>query len=271
MQELVRAAVLGLVQGLTEFLPISSTAHLVLVPWLLGWPTHSLTFDVALHMGTLAAVLIYFRRDWLDLARGFLVSIARRSLADPASRLAWLVILGTVPAVLAGLLLDDYVETTFRTPVQMGVLLGAFSFVMLLAERVGRRTSALDSLTWHAALVIGLGQAVALVPGVSRSGSTIATGLFLGLDRSSAARFSFLLATPVVAGAGALKLLDLRNTAIGGDLIGQMVVGAIIAGVSGWLCIHWLLRYLATRGLHVFIWYRLAAAAVVLGLSALRG
>ena len=272
MSEIAQAVLLGLVQGLTEFLPVSSTAHLALVPWLFGWQSpllSSLTFDVALHMGTLVAVLLYFWSDWLRLAAG-LIDFARGH-PNPGARVAGLVALGTIPAVVVGLMLQSLVESTFRTPVQMAVVLVLFSMVMYAVERIAARRRGLDALTTTDAAAIGCAQAVALVPGVSRSGATISTGLVLGLERAAAARFSFLLSTPVVAGAGLKKLYDLRGVAVGSGDATLMLVGAVVAGVSGWLCIRWLLRYLARETMDAFVYYRLTLAAVVLVLWFVRG
>ncbi|HEV8634882.1 MAG TPA: undecaprenyl-diphosphatase UppP [Chloroflexota bacterium] len=272
MPEVVQAVLLGVVQGLSEFLPISSTAHLALVPWALGWDSpllNSLTFDVALHMGTLVAVLLYFWSDWLRLAVG-LVGFARGQ-PNPGARMAGLVALGTIPAVVVGVLFQSLVETTFRSPAQIAVVLALFSLVMYGAERVAARARGLDALRTTDTVAIGCAQAVALVPGVSRSGATISTGLVLGLERAAAARFSFLLSTPVVAGAGLKKLFDLRGVAVGPGDSTLMLLGALAAGISGWLCIHWLLRYLARETMDVFVAYRLGLAAVVLALWLLRG
>lgn len=270
----MQAIILGLVQGLTEFLPVSSTAHLTVFPWLVGWDSpllNSLTFDVALHMGTLAAVLLFFWRDWVALAGGFLASLRTRRLVDPRARLAWLVILGTIPAVIVGLLFERLVESSFRSPIQIALVLAAFSFVFLWAEWVARqRRGAADLRVWEA-VAIGFAQAIAVVPGVSRSGATISAGLLLGLDRASAARFSFLLATPIIGGAGAKRLLELRNAAFAGDDVTLMIVGALVAAVSGWLCIRWLLAYLSQDSLRIFVWYRLAVAAVIALVFVARG
>jgi undecaprenyl-diphosphatase len=263
--EILQAALLGVVQGLTEFLPISSTAHLALVPWALGWDSpllNSLTFDVALHMGTLVAVVLYFWSDWLRLAAG--VIDAARGRPNPAARAAGLVLLGTIPAVVVGLLFQSSVETTFRSPSQIALVLVIFSLLMYGAERIATRQRGLDQLRTTDALAIGCAQAVALVPGVSRSGVTISTGLLLGLERAAAARFSFLLSTPAIAGAGLKKLLDLRGVALEPGDPGMMLVGALAAGISGWLCIRWLLRYLARETMDVFVVYRLALAALIL-------
>ena len=213
--ETLQAALLGLVQGLTEFLPISSSGHLLVVPWLLGWTSpllNSLTFDVALHLGTLGAVIVYFRREWWALAPRFDGTAAPQRTAEIAAqrRLAWLLVLGSVPAGLAGLLADEVVETLFRHPIVVAAMLVVVGVLMWVAELhyvPGERTrSSLTALTLRDAVVVGMAQATALIPGVSRSGITIVAGLTTGLSRETAARFSFLLGAPVIAGAGLLKI-----------------------------------------------------------------
>ena len=274
MTEVFQAIVLGIVQGLTEFLPISSTAHLVLVPWLLGWESpllNSLTFDMALHMGTLVAVLAYFARDWIQLIGGFFASLRDWNLQAPGAKLAWLVGIGTIPAIVIGLLLEKLAESTFRSPLQVALVLGAFSFVFLLAERWAKQVRAANSLTFLEATLIGLGQALAIIPGVSRSGATISAGLLLGLDRSAAARYSFLLSTPIIAGAGIKRLYELRAVSITESDAFLMLIGAVSAGIAGWMCIRWLIRFLGRRGLGAFVWYRLALAFVVIVVYFVRG
>jgi undecaprenyl-diphosphatase len=269
--DLLPAVLLGVVQGLTEFLPVSSTAHLTLVPWLLGWQSpllNSLTFDVALHMGTLAAVLVYFRYDWLRLAGGLILYL--RGTPNPDAQAALLVVIGTVPAVVVGLALEEMVETTFRAPLSIALVLGLFSLVIYGAERLGRGRRDASTLGPLEAALIGCGQALALVPGVSRSGATISVGLLVGLERAAAARFSFLLSTPAVAGAGVLKLLDLRDAPLASADLSLMLAGAIAAGVSGWACIHWLLRYLARAPMDVFVYYRLFLSGVVISVALAR-
>ncbi|TAK21515.1 MAG: undecaprenyl-diphosphate phosphatase [Chloroflexota bacterium] len=258
MPSILPAILLGIVQGITEFLPISSTAHLALVPWLVGWDSpllSSLTFDVALHMGTLAAVIVYFRNDWISLARGILSGRAREQ--------TWFVnvIVGCLPAVVAGIALNSCVETTLRSPLVIAAMLVLFSGVMYAAER--RRGELRDRVTMADAIVIGLGQAIAIVPGVSRSGATISAGLFRGIDRASAARFSFLMSTPIVAGAGLKKLIDARGASFTADDALLMTAGALSAAIAGWLCVSWLLRFLARATMNVFVVYRISLAALI--------
>ena len=265
---LVQALIMGVVQGLTEFLPISSSGHLILVPYLFGWTDgllNSLAFSVMLHMGTLVALLAYFRRDWLSLIPAGLATIRDRSFrGDPDRKLAWLIALTTVPAVIAGPLLSDTLERWFREAGIVAITLVAAGAVLWLADRWGAQDRTLGRLTFPQALVIGLAQALALVPGISRSGISISAGLFIGLTRESAARFSFLMATPVIAGAGAFETLKLVRGDVGPDLsLGPLVVGMVAALVSGLAAIHFLLRYLRSNSLTVFVVYRLVLAAIV--------
>ncbi len=275
MADLLGAILLGLVQGITEFAPVSSTAHLVLLPWLLGWSSpllNSLTFDVALHMGTLAATLAYFRRDWVTLARAWLASIRERSLApDPWRKLAWLLVLATLPGAAAGALLEAEVESAFRTPWVIGVALIVVGLLLALAERAGSKRLGLLQVTPGIALLTGLGQAAALLPGVSRSGGTMTVSMLLGLEREAAARFSFLLAAPIMLGAGARKLGDIASVSGDAGSLVVLLVGFLTAGVTGYLSIKYLLRYLQVGTLYVFVGYRVALGVAVLALTLFRG
>jgi undecaprenyl-diphosphatase len=269
VDQLLQAIVLGIVQGLTEFLPISSSGHLIVVPALLGWEDpfiESLAFSVMLHIATLLALLIYFRDDWLRLIPAGLASIRDRSLADdPDRRLAWLLVVATIPAVIAGVLLNDPIETAFRQPRLVAVTLVIGAAILFLADRLGSHARRMDSIGFPLALGIGAAQALALVPGISRSGISISAGLFAGLDRGSAARFAFLMATPITAGAG---LWELRKVLVGEAGVSIPIVplvgGMVAALIAGLLAIAVLLRYLRTHGLGVFVVYRLALAAVVI-------
>jgi undecaprenyl-diphosphatase len=261
---LFQALVLGVLQGATEFLPVSSSGHLVLVPWLLGWAKPSLAFDAIVHCGTALAVVAYFWRDWVSLAQAVLRAIRQRSVADPRARLAMLIILGTVPAALIGYFLEGFFEGMFSQPVAAAGFLLVTAALLTITERLGRRERDLDQLTWLDALVIGLGQALAIFPGISRSGATIAAGLARGLKREPAARFSFLLATPIILGAGGLKILDLLEA---GNLTAQVpafAVGLLGASAVGFGCIHFLLRYLQRGRLYPFAIYCAAAGAICL-------
>jgi len=269
MDQLVQAIVLGIVQGLTEFLPVSSSGHLIVVPALLGWHDpfiDSLAFSVMLHMATLLALLVYFREDWLRLIPAGLAAIRDRSLrGDPDRRLAWLLVVATIPAVIAGVVLNDPIENAFREARLVAVTLVIGAAILFLADRLGSRTRQMDSISFPLALGIGAAQALALVPGVSRSGISISAGLFAGLDRESAARFAFLMATPITAGAGLWELRKVLTGEAGVDIpIVPLLAGMLAALIAGLLAIAVLLRYLRTHGLGVFVVYRLALAAVVL-------
>jgi undecaprenyl-diphosphatase len=268
MDQLVQAVVLGLVQGLTEFLPVSSSGHLIVVPALLGWHDpfiDSLAFSVMLHIATLLALLVYFRADWLRLIPAGLAAIRERSLGDDRDRrLAWLLAVATVPAVIVGVALNDAIETVFREPRLVAVTLVLGAAIVFIADRVGSHNKSVQSITFPVAAGIGAAQALALLPGVSRSGISISAGLFAGLDRESAARFAFLMATPITAGAGLWELRKIIGGEAGVDLpLVPLVAGMLAALVSGLLAIAILLRYLRTHGLGVFVVYRLALAALV--------
>ena len=272
---LLQACVLGVVQGLTEFLPVSSSAHLVLVPWLLGWsfePGPAFVFDVLVQMGTLVAVIAYYARDLLGLAHAALRGLlARRPFDDPQARLAWLLVAASLPAVLAGVLLKSQVERAFDSPRAVAVFLLCTAALLLLSERLARRERTAASLTLLDALWVGAAQALALFPGISRSGATIAGGLTRGLTRPEAARFSFLMAVPVMLGAGAVAGLDLLAAPDALAQVPALAIGFLTAAVVGYLAIGWLLRYLARRPLTGFALYCLAAGAGALLLGALRG
>jgi undecaprenyl-diphosphatase len=265
----IQALVMGVVQGLTEFLPVSSSGHLILVPWLLGWHDpfiDSLAFSVMLHLATLVALLIYFRADWLRLIPAGLAAVRDRSLgSDPDRRLAWLLVAATIPAVIAGVLLNDIVETAVRRPELVAITLTIGAVILWVADRVGRKASGIEAVTFPVAIGIGVAQAVALVPGISRSGMSISAGLFAGLTREAAARFSFLMATPVIAGAGLWELKKLVTGEAGVSVdLAPLVVGMIAALVAGLLAIELTLRYLRTRSLTIFVVYRIALSVVVI-------
>ncbi len=268
MDLIVQAIVMGIVQGLTEFLPVSSSGHLILVPALLGWHDpfiDSLVFSVLLHMATLLALLIYFRADWFRLIPAWFASIRDRSLADdPDRKLAWLIGVSTVPAVIAGLALGDLAENPdFRDVGRVAIALVVGAALLWLGERVGSRTRSISDLGTRGALGIGLAQALALIPGISRSGISIAAGLVAGLDRASAARFSFLMATPITAGAGLFEIRKVINgEAVPVDL-GPLVAGMVAALVAGLLAIAFMLRFLRSNSTTVFIVYRLGLAAFI--------
>jgi undecaprenyl-diphosphatase len=255
-----QALVLGILQGLGEFLPISSSGHLIVVPWLLGWDVQSLSFDVALHVGTLAAVLWAFRRDWMTIFVGAARGVRQgRPFAEPEGRLLGLLALASVPAAVAGLLLEERAETVFRSPALVAVTMAVMGIVLFLADRRADQAGPSRPVTLRDALLIGGAQALALVPGVSRSGATITMGLFLGYRREEAARFSFLLATPITFGAALLKVPHLFD---GGEVT-NVLIGMAAAAVVGFLSIRLLLTYVRTRTYRPFVVYRLAFAALV--------
>jgi len=266
---MLQAVVLGVVQGLGEFLPISSSGHLIVVPWLLGWPDHGLAFDVALHLGTLAAVLFAFAGDWVRLVSSALRCLGRRTpFAEPEARLLWLLALASVPGAIAGLLLDRWAETVFRSPALVAVTMAVMGGILLIADRrVSPAGPGAEQVTLRDAVLIGLAQALAIVPGVSRSGSTISAALFLRYRREEAARFSFLLATPIVVGAAALKSRYLF--APGQGL--QVLAGMVTAAVFGFASIRVLLAYVRTRDYRPFVYYRLLFAALVAAVLLVRG
>jgi undecaprenyl-diphosphatase len=274
MDQLFQALVMGVVQGLTEFLPISSSGHLLLVPYLFGWDDPfitSLAFSVVLHAGTLAALLVYFRAEWLKIVPAFFGLIRDRSFHDdPNRRLAFLLFLSTIPAALVAFLLNDVVETAVRQPGLVALMLVVGAAILWLADRWGPRTHAIDRLTSRGAVGIGLAQALALIPGVSRSGISMSAALFAGLDRPDAARYSFLMATPITAMAIAYESLKIVRGDVAGADAGVLLVGIVASFVSGILAIAVLLRYLRTNSFDIFVAYRLVLAAVVLAVFLVR-
>ncbi|MDF1499362.1 MAG: undecaprenyl-diphosphatase UppP [Anaerolineales bacterium] len=271
---LIQALILGAVQGATEFLPISSSGHLVLVPWLLGWdfdPKAAFVFDVLVQWGTIVAVIGYFWRDLFALARAWLVGLWKRQpFADPQSRLAWLLLLATLPAAVLGLLLKSTVENTFGQPLTVSFFLLVTAGLLYFAERGSRPFKSMSILTWSDSLWIGMAQALSLFPGISRSGATISGGLFRGLEREQAARFSFLLSVPAMLGAGLIALIDLSNASNAMDQAAPLLVGFLAAIVTGWIAIHWLLRFLQHRRLYIFSIYCTVVALGGIALYALR-
>lgn len=253
---------LALLQGLTEFLPISSAAHLILMPVLFGWQDQGLAFDVATHIGTLTAVVFYYRQDLQRMAVAWLRSLVSRD-SNFDSRLTWYVLLGTLPVGIAGLVGKHYVETHLRTPLVIAATTIVFAILLWLSQKWGKERRAIATLDWKDAMTVGVCQAIALIPGVSRSGITITGGLFLGLDRQAAARFSFLLSIPVTALAGILKTYDLTQS-VEPVHWREMLVGAVISGVVAYLTIDGFLRLLHRIGMLPFVVYRLLLGAVLL-------
>ena len=272
---LFHALILALVQALTEFLPVSSSAHLILTPWLLGWPDHGLLFDIALHLGTLVAVLLYFFKTWVRLA---FLAIGREVLkpkpgevdhdlyANP--RLLWLLVAATFPAGLAGLFLKDFIETVLRSPAVIGVMLIVVGLLMAAVEKRGGLIRDLNRVSFGDAMTIGCAQALALIPGTSRSGITITTAMCLGITRHSAARFSFLLSTPIILGAGLKAFLDaMQQGGIPHEMHTTFAVGVIASGIFGYAVISLFLRYLQKATLNVFVYYRVFLGVIVLALT----
>jgi len=269
MDTFAQAIVMGVVQGLTEFLPVSSSGHLIIVPYLAGWHDPfitSLAFSVMLHIGTLVALLVYFRADWLRLVPAGFATIRDRSFeGDPDRRLAWLIAVATVPALILGVLLNDAVEQRFREVGLVALMLVVGGGILWLAERQGSRRLLPIDLTFPKALAIGGAQALALVPGISRSGISISAGLFAGLDRESAARFSFLMATPVTAAAAVYETYKVVTNDAGIVVeVAPLFAGMAAALISGLVAIAVLLRFLRTRSTDIFVVYRVILAAVVL-------
>jgi len=267
---IVQAIILGVVQGLTEFLPISSSGHLLLVPWLFNWhfllenPDLNKTFDVALHLGTFVAVVLYFWREIGRLLGAWVRSVARRSLAEPEARLAWLLIVSTIPAAVVGVLLEDFITNTLGKPWMIGVAMIVFAAFMYLVDHVAKLDRDLGSLTWVDAILIGAAQALALLPGVSRSGVTMMTGLLVRLDRESAARYSFLMSIPVIGGAAAFKGLEVARDGLPSGTAVPFAVGMISAALSGIAAIWFVLAYLKRHNFNLFVVYRIAVGVGVL-------
>jgi undecaprenyl-diphosphatase len=277
---ILQAIILGIVQGATEFIPVSSSAHLVLVPWLLRWPSPGLVFDTVLHLGTLLAVIAVLWRDLLALAAAWLRSITalpglllRRSSPEalptdastqgvakgiwgsPEARLAWWIILGTIPAALMGALWEDQFAALFNSPIRVAVLLLVTGVWLVLAERLGRKERQAEDLRWWQSLLVGVAQGCAIAPGISRSGATIGAGLLLGLRREAATRFSFLLAAPIILGAGLLQIKKLLEAPGLNSMLVPLALGFLVAFITGYACIRFLLRYVRNRGLSPFAVY----------------
>jgi undecaprenyl-diphosphatase len=268
----LQAIVLGLVQGATEYAPVSSSGHLILVPWIFDWsilgnPELNKTFDVALHMGTLLGAVIYFRRDIVAYARAWFGSIRRRRIATTDERLAWAIVIGTIPGVIVGALFADTIERDLGQPWLIATMLAVFGVVLYVVDRACRSDRSLDSIGPRTGLGLGSAQALALQPGISRSGITMTAARAIGIDRESAARFSFLLSLPIIAGAGLFKGLDLLQSGFQG-YGSEFFWGFVSSAVSGFVVIAWLLKYLRGHSFALFMWYRLAVAALCFALIA---
>jgi len=255
----VQSFVLGALQGLTEFLPVSSSAHLVIVPWLLGWRDPGLAYDVALHLGTLVALLVYYRRQWSDIARALVRPGARGAAEAGSRRLLVRLVVASVPGALVGFLLEEQAETVFRAPALIAVTLSVMGVVLLLADRWSPQKRTVGEMTVGGVLLIGLSQALAIFPGVSRSGATIAAGRIVGLRREEAANFSFMMATPIIAGAGLLEARKLAQAGIDSEI----VTGFLASLVFSLIAIAALVRFVRTRTYAPFVWYRVVLATVI--------
>ena len=271
---LLQAIILGITQGLTEFAPVSSSGHLILVPWLFGWhilddPAFNKTFDVALHLGTLIGALIYFRKDVLRYAVAWFGSIKRRSVASVDEKIGWALVLGTIPGAIAGATFEDVIQRKLGQPWIIAVMLTVFAAVLYFVDKLAKVDRTFDSIGPRTGLGLGVAQALALQPGVSRSGITITAGRLIGLDRESAARISFLLSLPVIAGAGLYKAMDIVQDPSMLDGMGaQFVAGIVASAVSGFLVISFLLSYLRKHNFGLFLWYRVGVTVLVFALIA---
>lgn len=276
---LIEAIVLAIVQGITEFLPISSSAHLALVPWWLGWDDASLFFEVVVHLGTTLALISYFWQDWRELIKAGLQILRQRKIVTAQERLLLWIGIATIPGVIGGFLIEPYFDGVLSEPAQVAAQLYLTAALLIFSEWYTARTYAagtgrsLDSMKLTDSIAIGVAQAVAIIPGISRSGSTIATGLALGFDRESAARFSFVMATPIILGAGAKKLLDVAtgSESVANSEIFPLIMAFIVSAVVGYLSIAFLLQYVRQHKLYGFAYYVIAFATITLIAVAIRG
>jgi len=257
--DILQSVFMGIIQGLTEFLPISSSGHLFAVPWLFGWKDFGLSFDVSLHLGTLVAVVVYFWPDWMDILRKW------------RQPLLWLLLLGCLPAAITGFLFEDKIEALFRAPLFVGIFMIFMGLLLWFAEVIGKKNRDLKEINLADSLIIGFSQVLALMPGVSRSGITMTAGLFSGMTRETAARFSFLLSTPIILGAGLYKL---RHVFAGGMAVNELqifFVGMLSSALVGFLAIKYLLKYLQSHTFYVFVWYRIFFGSLILAVVLFRG
>jgi undecaprenyl-diphosphatase len=262
-----QAIVLGVIQGLSEFLPISSSAHLALTPWLFGWEPPGLAFDVALHLGTLIALVWFFRQEWVTLAKAFFSILGQRRIETESERRVAFVIVATIPGAAAGYLLKEYAETIFRTPALTGTMLIVMGVILWAVDQRAPQVKGITVMTWREAILIGLAQMFAIIPGVSRSGSTITAGRAMALTREAAAVFSFLLSLPIITAAIVFK----GSEAIAHGVTTPLVAGIIASAISGWLAISVLLKFVARNSYGVFAAYRLVLGLLVLVVAFTRG
>lgn len=266
----LQSIVLGVVQGLGEFLPISSSGHLILIPWLFGWEEHSLSFDVMLHAGTLFSVVVYFWKEWLTLLKEGFLSIKERKMSGPPERrVFWYIVIASVPGAIIGKLLEEKAEEAFRAPLLVASALGVFAIIFYLIDRFSGRKRNLQSLGLVDSLAVGISQAAAIIPGVSRSGATIACGLGMGLDRESSAKFSFLLSAPIIFGATILKLGDIAKMA-GADGGPSLLLGFFASAVTGFMAIRYLLSYVKKHTFNIFIVYRILFSLTIFSIFFMR-
>jgi len=264
---ILQAIVLGVIQGLSEFLPISSSAHLSLTPWAFGWEQPALSFDVALHFGTLIALVWFFWQEWVTLTRAFFAILRKRRVETESERRLLWVIVATIPGGIAGFLLQDYAKTIFRTPALTGIMLIVMGVILWAVDRYARQDKGLETMTWKHAVFVGVMQMFAIIPGVSRSGSTITAGRALGYSREASAVFSFLLSLPIITAAVVFE----GRHAIADGISPQLIAGVAASAVSGWLAISVLLKFVARHSYGIFAGYRLLVGAGVLALVAFRG
>jgi len=260
--DILQAIIYGIIQGLGEFLPISSTAHITLIPWLFGWKDPGLAFDIALHMGTLLAVVIFFWKDWIKLIKAGFTDIKSKD-----GRLFWYIMLACIPGGIFGLLFEDQIETTFRNPLLIGVMLIVMGFVIYVADKYSKSEIVLKDISFKRSFLIGVSQAIAMIPGVSRSGITMATGRALSIKREDAARFTFLLSTPFIFLSGVYKAKDLISVSI--DIV-PFIIAIVMAGIVGALSIKFILEYLKRKGFGIFAVYRFILGTIVIIVSLIR-
>ena len=257
--DIFQSIILGITQGITEFLPISSSGHLILIPKIFGWQDSGLSFTIALHWGTLFGVIGYFYKDWLKIFKNAFIR-SGNSINNNQSKILYFIIFATIPGALAGYFFENYAETIFRNSTLVSITLIAAGIILFISDVTGKKIRQINSITLKSAIIIGFAQALAIIPGVSRSGITIAAALFLGLSRNDAARFSFLLATPIILGAGLIKLPSILNSGI--DSI--FIAGFLSSAIAGFLSIKWLLKYLQTKSYFIFVIYRIILGIIFL-------
>lgn len=270
--EIIQIIILGIIQGIAEFLPISSSGHLVLIPYFFGWQDQGLAFDVALHWGTLFAVIFYFRKDWSSIFKNsYLLKIIKNKILNNKKHpkfcsqnlkkdLLFIIIISTIPGVIVGLILNDYAENIFRNPLIVSIALFFGAILLFYSDKFGTKKTDLTNLTLKAGFIIGSFQILAIIPGVSRSGITITAALFLGMKRATAARFSFLLSTPIILGAGIIKFPDLLTE----GFTFHLLIGIIISICSGYFAIKYMLKYLENKNYNLFVVYRILLAVFIL-------